>query len=420
MTETFLHYLFDNRKLGKSFHTTEDELIEVIDFGELNKSSGPDFLQSRIKYEDKLWAGHIEFHLKSSDWNKHGHQNDKAYNNVIAHFVLNHDEEIYINEFKLPVVELSSKIEVAEFEKYKRFENSGSWIPCEKMIPDTEDHILEDQKRTALFKRLGRKSSEIIKLIRENNGNQQKTFLLLLAKAFGGKLNQEGFLSLVEKIEFSTLAHLNFDPFRIQSMLHGLSGLLPNEQANDPYINAMQKEFEYQKSLYQLFPMNGTEWKFYGMRPSSHPTFRIAQLAGLLANCSYSLMSADSFDLDWHSKLTIELDDFWSIHNNFNNQILKRKRLLSKQFKNHVLINVTIPFSYAIGELKGNPNLKDAAIKQLTEIGAETNSIVSKWNEIGVTADNAYDSQALIELKNEFCNQKKCLICGIGKNAMNL
>lgn len=420
MTETFLHYLFDNRKLGNSFQTTEDELIEVIDFGELNKSSGPDFLQARIKYEDKLWAGHIEFHLKSSDWNKHGHQNDKAYGNVIAHFVLNHDTDIYINKFKLPVVELSTKIEAAEFEKYKKLENSGNRIPCEKMIPDTENGILEEQKRAALFKRLGRKSSEILNLIRKNNGNQQRAFLLLLAKAFGGKLNQDGFSTLVEKVELSTLAHLNFDPFRIQSMLHGLSGLLPDEVGNDPYITAMQKEFTYQKSLYQLLPMSGTEWKFYGMRPSSHPTFRIAQLAGLLTNCSKSLMSADSNSPDWESKLTLELDEFWSSHNNFNNQILIRKSQISRQFKNHILINVTIPFAFAIGELKGNSSHKGAAIEHLTEIQAESNSIVSKWNEIGVIASNAYDSQALIELKNEFCNQKKCLICSIGKNALNL
>lgn len=420
MTETFLHYLFDSRKLGKSFQTTEDESIEVIEFGELNKSSGPDFLQARIKYEDKLWAGHIEFHLKSSDWNKHGHQYDRAYNNVIAHFVLNHDEEIYIDEFKLPVVELNAKIEGKEFDKYNKLENSANWIPCEKLISDVDDQLVEKQMQTALSARLDRKSSEIIDLIRQKNGNQQNALLLLLAKAFGGKLNQEGFISLVEKVDLSTLAHLNFDPFKVQSLLHGLSGLLPNQDCSEPYISAMQKEFSYQKSLYQLTPMSGTEWKFYGMRPSSHPTFRTAQLAAILTNCSKSLMSVESFRADWQDELNIELDNFWSVHNNFNGQIRKRKFQLSNQVKNHILINVTIPFSYALGELKGIPILKKAAIEHLKEMKAETNAIISRWNDLGVKTKNAYHSQALIELKNEFCNQKKCLICNIGKNALNL
>ncbi|MEX1000993.1 MAG: DUF2851 family protein [Crocinitomicaceae bacterium] len=417
MTEAFLHYMFESRKLGQRFYTTEGDLLWVENFGHLNGNSGPDFLMATIKINETKWAGHIEFHINSSDWIKHGHQNDKAYNNVIAHFVWNHDREIMAGEYQLPVVELKGLIDEKQYKKYKKLIDANKRIPCEGSTVLSQK--ITDQMTVALSRRLQRKSNEVLSLLELHNGDQLKVLLHLITTSLGGKVNREGFTALSEKIERTILAKLDYQEFKIQALLHGLSGLLTQQKSSDPYIQSLQNEFDYQKKVFGLQPLPATIWKFSTFRPSAHPTHRIAQLAGLLSNTNFLTHLNEGAIENTHRFLEIEPDPFWNRHYHFGKTTKLKNTALTKTVKNHIIINAIVPFAVALGKLKDDGELYKKAVNLLKELKVEQNKIVQQWVKIGVLAKNAADSQALIELKNEYCDKKKCLSCAIGQEIMN-
>ncbi|MBD3635747.1 MAG: DUF2851 family protein [Crocinitomicaceae bacterium] len=412
MTETFLHYLFDSRKLGRSFTTTEGEKIEVLNFGKLNKSSGPDFLEATLRYDKKIWAGHVEFHLKSSDWIKHGHHNDVAYKNVIAHFVYDHDKEIIIDKFKLPVVELKEKVSKEAFENYRQVLNHQKIIPCEAFIPEIEQDIIHRQLNEVLRQRLDRKSEEYLAILKKYRGDQRKLYLFLMAKAMGGSNNKDAFITLIEKIDTTILAHLNFNPFKVEALFLGLSGLLETARLDHPYLTALCTEFDYQRKLYQLHPLSKASWKFYGMRPAGHPVFRIVQLAAL--SCKLNELDVQE---DW-SDLYLEMHPFWETHYNLSSETKKHNPQLSKGLQTNLIINVLVPYRYALASFRNSENEKEDVFRYLKQLPSERNSIVKMWQNFGVSVNHAGDSQALIELKNNHCNEKKCLFCTIGRTVL--
>ncbi|MFT4602987.1 MAG: hypothetical protein ACI857_003174 [Arenicella sp.] len=415
MREAFLHYLFDQRKLGSSFITTNKEVLEVIEFGELNKNAGPDFISAKIKLNDTIWAGQIEFHLKSSDWIKHKHQFDKAYDNVIAHFVFEHDKEIKSGEYILPVVELKDAIHPNENEKYLKLIGSKNWIPCQSQVNSLDQDLLNNTIEQKFIERLIRKASLFNQTISESQGNEVKVLHQKLFRYFGGKVNAETFEKLASLFENNMLANLNFELDKISALLFGLSGLLP-ELSDEPYIEMLITEYEYQSKLFGLTKMNKQEWRFSSLRPPAHPVMRIAQMAAILSQQS----SISSF-LE-NPKKTFELlklNVYWKTHYNFQNETKQKSYQIGEALQNSILINVIAPYFYAQFLRKGQVSNQLRAIELVRSLPPEKNRIISKWKEIGVKAENAAQSQGLIELKNEHCNEKKCLFCAIGKSILN-
>ena len=417
MKEAFLHYLFDQRKLGKTFETISGAIIEIIEFGKLNKNAGPDFLEAKIRIDKTVWAGHIEFHLKSSDWLKHKHQNDSAYESVIAHFVYEHDADIYSGNYLLPEVELKSLISPTEIYKYENFVKSKAWIPCETQLKYISNDTWQIQKTKALEQRLDRKSSEVSDLLALNKGDQLKTLLIILGKTFGSKVNTSGFETLCTIIEVRHLAQLNYDAFKIQALFHGLSGLLPKSSDNN-YVQSLRAEFEYQIKLFEFVPMPISSWKFSSLRPTGSPTIRIAQMAALLSKPDIINQLVD-FKTDKEQLFNIQLDSFWETHYNFQNETKSKSVQLSDDFVRGLIINAFIPFQLVINNDNSSQKI-DRAKKLLSRFPAETNGIVKRWKTLGVSASSAFDTQALLEQKNELCNQKKCLFCNLGKQLLNL
>ncbi len=411
MTEAFLHYLFDKRKLGKNFVTTEGHALQIINFGKLNFNAGPDFQESIIIFDNKTWAGHIEFHIKSSDWINHKHQFDKAYDNVIAHFVWEHDREVYINDFKLPVVELKGLIDEAEADKYEKFVKNKSWIPCENLISKAEISALKSQLIQSAHLRLNRKADEIIERIKTNKGDQLKSFTQLLAKSLGGKVNGDVMLNLIDKFPVDCFAKLNYDPFKMQALLHGNSGLLAVSKLDHQYVLALKKEFNYQQKLFGIVPLEPQEWKWSRMRPPATPTIRIAQLAALLSKYQGKI-SEFNFEV-------IELDDFWTTHYNFINDTKIKSYQMGQDMIDLLEINVLIPFNYAIAKLKDDKRELKNQITKLNGIRPEKNSIIKHWENLDLRFESAWETQGALEQKNKLCNEKKCLFCTIGKQLMN-
>jgi hypothetical protein len=415
MREDYLHYLFASKSLGNSFTTTTGLTLKVQDFGSLNPNSGPDFLNAQIQLGDNLWAGSIEFHVKSSDWFLHGHQSDKCYNNVIAHFVYEHDKEVEISGVKIPTVELKNKIDLKHFNKYYSVANSNSAIPCAANIREVDPFVIFQQKQRVLFSRLIRKSDIILTDLDHLNGDIEKTFFLALARCFGGKVNGLAFEQLVAKTDLHVLQKGRDYESTIPAILFGISGLLPKRH-KDSYVQDLISEFEFQKHRLNLQPMSGIEFRYSKMFPSGFPTIRLAQFSELVRNgLPISALTSGELSFQEIRKwFVIELADFWQTHYRFENSTSKKATTLSQGFIELIFINAIIPFLFAMGIKTDDDKLKESCFDHLQQIKAETNGIITLWNNIGVEVTTAFDSQALIEQKNEFCSKKKCLFCTVG------
>ncbi|MBK6953013.1 MAG: DUF2851 family protein [Crocinitomicaceae bacterium] len=415
MREDYLHYLFASKSLGNTFTTTTGLTLKIQNFGALNPNSGPDFLNAQIQLNDHTWAGSIEFHVKSSDWFLHGHQADESYNNVIAHFVYEHDRDVEIAGVKLPTVELRNRIDLNHFNKYYSVANSRNPIPCAANIGGVDAFVVFQQKQRVLFSRLIRKSDIILQDLKQLNGDVEKTFYLSLARCFGGKVNGHAFEYLIAKTDLQMFQKARDYESTIPAILFGMSGLLPKRH-KESYVQDLISEFEFQKHRLNLHPMSGLEFRYSKMFPSGFPTIRLAQFCEILRNGLPvgSLISGELSFEEIRKCFVIDLADFWQTHYRFENLTKKKTTTLSPDFIELIFINAIIPFLFAMGIKNDNDKLKESCFEYLQQIKAETNGIITLWHDIGVEVKTAFDSQALIEQKNEFCSKKKCLFCTVG------
>lgn len=415
MKEEYLHYLFRFKLLGSQFKTVDGNQLEILNFGIYNTNAGPDFLEGKIKLNGQIWSGPIEFHVKSSDWFLHKHQLDKRYDNVIAHFVFEHDAEVKAGQYNLPTVELKSKIDFAHFGRYQDLAESKKTIPCQSQISEVDPFLIFQQKERALTNRIFRKSQIILEDIKRLNGDHEKAFYLSLARTFGGKVNADSFEKLVELIDLKKLQKWCEDESAIASMLFGVAGLLPNE-SSDNYVNELKTEFNFQKHKLNLKQLNASEWKYSRMYAHGFPTIRLAQFSELikkkiplsqLISCELSMKKIQVL-------FSVTPHEFWKTHYRFETTTKIKSTNLSKDFKSLIVINTIVPFLFAIGILNDDELLKEKALNYLNEIEPEKNGVIESWANLGIESESAFDTQALIEQKNEFCSKKKCLFCTIG------
>lgn len=403
--------------LGDEFLTVDGRKIEILEFGELNSNAGPDFLDAKIRLDGNTWAGAIEFHINASDWFKHKHQFDPAYGNVIAHFVLNHDANVSIKNFELPAVELKKLINSEHLQKYQRIVESRATILCHSQIETIAPTTINDALEARIKQRLWKKAIRIIQDIEECNGDRKLGLLIAVARIFGGKVNSLPFENLIKSIQLSWFGKLNYDDFKIEALILGTAGILPSE-SNDPYVQKLINEFHYLKRLLNITENPVISWKYSRMRPTNFPDIRLAQFGAFM-----NQFLNTPFDLEgnWSVKkfyelFSIELSAFWASHYRLENQSKRKLKIkLSKSMLDLILINALVPYIYAIGIWEGEDEYTERAMHLLRKIKPEKNSILNDWSQLGVKASSAFESQGLIELKNEGCNRKKCLFCAIGK-----
>ena len=421
MKEEYLHYAFKHKLVGNTFLTTSNQLLQVIDFGEHNANAGPDFLDAKINFDGQIWVGAIEFHVNSSDWFRHNHQNDPAYGNVIAHFVYTFDMELINNGSVVPTVELKSKIDPAHYKKYQQLIHTHTEILCQNSIKEVSHEKLEEQKLHSLNQRLWFKSIRILQDLETYHGDRSDAYYLALARAFGGKVNQLPFEQLMSKINTKWFAKLNYDPFRIEALFFGMAGLLPSNVLEDDYLNSLVQEFDYLKKLFGITQPPILGWKYSRMRPANFPDIRIAQLVQFIIKFPNSDLF---FKTDWSLKSFYKgelsgLHEFWNQHYRLSTK--KSKNIspkISKEMYDLILINAIIPFHYAIGLFEGNEEIKTACLKFLKTLKPEKNTKMSQWQSTGVSLSSAYDTQAFLALLKQACIQKKCLTCAIGKEIL--
>jgi len=417
MPEEFLQYIWENKLfVAENLKTTNGEQLEIINVGKRNTDSGPDFFNARIKIDDTIWVGNIEIHKNSSDWVRHNHQNDKAYNNVILHVAENCDQQIFRNNGEeIPALLFRYPDQLKT--NFQKLLDAKTWIACQNQFHKIDPIILQLGFNRLMIERLEDKTSEILSRLQANNNDWNATFYQMLARMFGFKVNAVPFELLAKSLPIEILAKHKSNLFQLEALLFGNSGLLNDQLLGDDYYINLRNEYSFLYKKYQLKGIESHLWKFMRLRPGNFPTVRISQLAELIHR-SHGLFSRiiEIESLDELKKLfEVQASDYWKAHYSFNKTSTRNSvKELGENSINTLIINVVIPFLFVYGEKQNKENLKNRSLEFLEQLPAEENSIIEKWSKMGVESRSAFESQALLQLKNKYCERKKCLNCQIG------
>ena len=421
MKESILHYVWQNKLFtSHDLFTTIGEQIEIIDVGKNNTDAGPDFFNAKIKIENTIWAGNVEIHTNSSEWSRHNHQNDKAYDSIILHVVLHADVEIYrMNGDRIPQLELKypKQLEI----NYEQLFNEQKWIPCSDKINLVPTIFIQSWKNALLTERLEQKMNVIEDLLKENNQHWEEAFYITLAKSFGFGTNSQAFESLAKSLPINILGKHKDNLFQLEALLFGQAGLLDLDK-HDNYSESLKKEYVFLNSKYALVSIEKSQWKLLRLRPDNFPHIRIAQFAALIHSSTklFSKIIENPNIEDLRKMFVCETSTYWNTSYLFANDSVKHVKRLGLQSVNGILINTVVPFLFSYANKKKNDELKDRALQILEQIPFERNSIISGWKETGIMSYSAFDSQALLQLKKQYCDEKKCLRCRIGHKVLTL
>jgi hypothetical protein len=425
MKEDFLHYLWKFKKFDTlNLKTAQDEQITIIKTGDYLELAGPDFFNAQITIGNQKWAGNVEIHLKSSDWYVHGHEKDAAYENVILHVVWEHDTEIFSRDNnEIPVLILKDYVASEILSNYNSLVMPKSWIFCEKDIGKIDDFIIKNWQERLFFDRLERKSKFIYDLLEETNQDWEGVLFVLLAKNFGLNTNGNSFLQIAKSIPFSIVRKESFEIENLEALLLGTSGLLDDDK-EDIYFTDLKLRYYYLLNKYQLEKRHIDSVQFFKHRPDNFPTIRLSQLANLYHKHQnlFSKVTVLKSVKSVYELLNVSASVYWSNHYQFDKESLRKPKSLSKSFMDLIIINTIIPIQFAYSNIRGE-SIAEELIAFMNEVTPEKNAIIDKFQSFGVSAKNAFETQTLLELKNEYCNQKACLKCVLGvellKNKQN-
>lgn len=417
MNEEFLHYIWKFKLFNQQdLKTLSGETVEIVKAGTHNTDAGPDFFNAQLKIDSTLWAGNVEIHINSSDWEKHSHQRDKAYNNVVLHVVYNADKPVFRASGELiPTIELKERIAEKIVDNYQNFNASNDWVPCEKQVGTVPSLIINSAVDRLLLERLERKSLTIINSLELNNNNWEETFYQQLARNFGFKTNAEPFELLAKSLPMIYLGKHKSSLLQIEALLFGQAGLL-EEHYKDKYLQTLQNEYVFLKHKLKLQSIDGHLWKFLRLRPLNFPTIRIAQFANLVFNATHlfsKIIETTEF-VALKKLLDVDVSEYWLTHYTFDKVSVSKKKHLGEEAVNNIIINTVVPFLFVYGKQKKEEMYVERALEFLENTAGESNAIIEKWKALKLPVKTAYSTQALLQLKNEYCNHKKCLSCSIG------
>lgn len=411
MNERLLQFIWQFQHFNKSrLATTTGEAVQVIFPGQHNSNQGPDFSDAKIRIGNTLWAGTVELHIYASGWEKHRHQHDKNYRNVILHVVWLDDG--YAGT--APILELKNRVPTILLQHYEELMKSSAFIPCGRSIHSVREITWKSWKERLLAERLLRKAKTVEAYLEQNRYHWEETFWWLLARGFGMKVNAEAFETVARSVPVKILARHKNQLFQIEALLFGQAGLLDKE-FKEEYPGLLKREYQFLQSKYALRPTR-IPILFLRMRPGNFPTVRLAQLAMLVHHSAHlfsKIKEAGSIS-DVKKWLDVAAGDYWHSHYRFDESAGFKKKSLGAAMIDNIVINTMVPVLFAYGNYHHEQQYKDKALQWLEETTAESNSIVKGFSQAGMENRSAYDSQSLIELKNEYCSKKRCLDCSVG------
>jgi hypothetical protein len=412
MTEQLLQFIWQFQYYNKSdLQTSGGELLQIVHAGVHNTNQGPDFLNAKIKVAETVLAGSIEIHVNASEWKNHKHSIDENYNNVILHVVWAEDKDLQLN---FPTLELQQRVSNILLEKYESLMKAQYFIPCQEHIANISELTFIAWKERLLVERLQEKATYIHHLLQKNNNHWEEVFWCMLAKNFGIKINADAFESMAASIPINILAKHKNQLQPLEALLMGQCGLLEGDFTED-YPIMLQKEYRFLQKKYSLAKTH-IPVHFLRMRPANFPTIRLAQLAGLVYESNHLFSKIkEAEDVKLVEKMfDVTANDYWHYHYSFEELTSFKKKKLGKQMIQNIIVNTVLPVLYAYGWYNNNDDYKNKALKWAEQLLPEKNNITAGFEKLGLINKSAYDSQALIQLKNKYCNEKRCLQCAVG------
>lgn len=420
MKEEFLHYLW---KYGlydtDSLTDNDNEKIIVLNPGEYNRDSGPDFFNARVRIGDTVWAGNVEIHTRSSHFNIHGHNTNHAFDNVILHVVAEKDREVFnARGEKLLTVQIS--FDQGYYEKYTDLVNNPCTIACADGLKSIDHFLIRHWLHVLLVERLQYKSEAISRILSETGNDWDETFYRLISRYFGFRANTEPFELLASSLPFRIIARHSDHPFQVEALLFGVAGLLEEglfrDAIKDKYYRDLVREFRILSVKYNLRPIHGWLWKFSRLRPVNFPTIRISQLASLLSVAGGLFSKViESKDLVRMKELfKVSASEYWVSHFVFGKKSKAMKKSTGGQAVDIILINAVIPMIFFHGRFHGNDRECERALEFFEQLEPESNAVLKEWISAGIVPESAFYTQALLHLTREYCKKRRCLECSIG------
>jgi len=415
--EALLHYVWKHKLYETSELLTEEGVsFEVIDSGMYNSNAGPDFFNAKIKMEGRIWVGNIEIHTASSDWYKHQHERDKAYNSVILHVV----ETVDVDEIRdwsgrmIPqwIIKIPKKIR----ENYLFFLNHDASVPCLGKISEIPEVYLSDWKNALLIERLERRTNALHQLLDERKNDWNEVFYITLSRNFGFGINNDSFERLAKSLPLKIIRKHQDSTMQVEALFLGQAGLLAETESEDVYFSELQKEYGFLRKKYKLNPLDSHIFKSLRIRPNNFPHIKIVQLAGIIRKKQgvfSNILALSELD-SLYSLFISEPAEYWLTHYHFEKASVKRTKNLGLSAIQLLVINTVVPIFFAYGKKKNLESYTEQAIRFLESLKPESNSIITMFSRSGIPIQSAYDTQALIQLKREYCEQKKCIYCRIG------
>ena len=414
MNEKLLYYLWQQQLTHKPMMTTDQRELVVVRVGQRNQNSGPDFLYAQLQLDKMTWAGHVEMHVKSSDWYTHNHHIDKAYDNVILHVIWEEDMPVFTSDdHPLATVVLRDFVDKTLINRYEELSTSDLWIPCANRIK-----YIDRFKQMAFFdhlyvERLAQKTVVFQQWLDQTANDWENVLFLALAKGFGLSVNGLAFAAVAQSIPFSVIRKTT-DHEELEALLFGQAEILKAE-IDDAYLEKPQKIYRYLQHKLQLKNVK-EKVKFFRMRPRGFPTIRLSQLAQLYVRHSQLLDKIVEGDAQKNVEevFRVGTSDYWSTQHVFGKSHAKQNKVLTKSLLDLLIINTLIPFLFCYYKAHGI-NKTDELISWASSIQAEMNSTIRAFSSLGVHATSALDSQALLQLKSQYCEHKRCLSCSFGQ-----
>lgn len=418
--ESFLHYVWRLKRFDLShLQTTEGEKLHILDWGQYNQNAGPDFLNARISIGFTLWIGHIEIHVKSSDWLRHGH--GPEYDNVILHVVLEEDEWICnTSGARLPCLELKKRVPKKLLGTYQRLLHNEYWIPCQHHFPKVSQITKDLWLERLLVDRLEDKLDIQQRRLDHNTNDWEETFYQFMAKGLGMKVNADAMDELSQRVPLSIIRKHKHSLFQLEALFFGQSGLL-QQDTREEYPKKLLKEYHFLAKKFSLCPMTGEQWNFLRLRPANFPTIRIAQLATLhyqTDNLFQKSLVAETHK-EVENMLELKLSNYWYDHYRFGKDSKGKFKRLGKTSKHGLIINTVVPFLFLYAHERQQEKIKQKVMNWLEQLPPERNNIIRQWQLLGISPSSAFQTQALLQLKSKFCDQKRCTECSIGHSILS-
>ncbi len=420
INEEFLHFLWKNQQLtGIVLTPATGREIRVLDPGQHNHDAGPDFFNAKVEIDGTVWAGNVELHINASDWIRHGHTNDHAYDSVILHVVCFNDCEITRPDGQV-VPAAMMRFPTLMWDRYTSMMNSSNWIACQEHLPEIAPLHVAQWTSSLMIEKLQERVATMQHSLKAVNGHWDAMLSTVLFRSFGLPVNTTPFEMLALLVPYPLLLRNKDDLFSLEAILFGKSGMLHTALPEDKYVEAIRSEYNRFAAKLGDQSVPAHAWKFMRMRPSSFPSLRIAQLSSVIRELypPHQLVEPRPSVQELQKRFRIRAGDYWNNHFRFGKVSGSRPKFLGSQFILTLIINGIVPYCFLYGKMNGKQAFRDYAIQLLEQLPPENNVITKNWGKFGMPISNAFDSQALLFLHKKYCLEKRCLECQFGNNAI--